>query len=156
MPAPLEGVVEALQRSLSLHLSQAEAYEGQASHFQRWGYSRLAGTWAAYAAEERGHATKVIDRLEFFDAKPILDHEVTEWTRHDFAAILDSNYLGDIEAAEAERSGFVLCTQIGDSDSAAVFAELLHGSEKGMAEIEATRMVISEIGLDNYLANKAD
>ena len=154
MPAPLEGVVEALQSSLVLHLSQAEAYEGQASHFQRWGYPGLAETWTAYAVEERGHAKKVTDRLEFFDEKPILDHETTEWTRHDFEAILDSNYLGDTQAADVERHGFIQCTQVGDADSAAIFAELLHGSEESMATIEAIRMVISQIGLDNYLADK--
>lgn len=154
MPAPLEGVVELLQSALSLHLSQAEAYEGQSSHFRRWGYTTLADTWAAYALEERGHAKKVTDRLEFFDEKPILDHETTEWTRHEFEEILASNYLGDTQAADVERQGFITCTQVGDSDTAAIFAELLHGSEESMATIEAIRMVISQIGLDNYLANQ--
>jgi bacterioferritin len=156
MPSPQQpAVVESLQQTLSLHLSQAEAYETQASHFQRWGYGKLADEYAMYAAEERGHAKKAIDRLEFFDVKPVLDHEVTEWPRHDFLGILDSNYLGDYQAAEVERAGYVLCVQSGDADSAAIFAELLHGSEQGMASIEAIKKVVSQIGVDNYLANKA-
>lgn len=155
MPTPIDDrIVEALQAGLALHLSQAEAYESQAQHFARWGYPALAKAWTDYAAEERHHEALCLQRLEFFDVAPDMTHETIEWTRHDFLAILDSNYQTDSNAAETERAGYLAAVEVGDADSAKIFAELLHGSETGMAEIEATRSVISQIGLDNYLANQ--
>ena len=153
MPAPLsESIVEALQAGLALHLSQAEAYEAQAEHFERWGYPGLAKSWKEYAAEERHHEALCLQRLEFFDVAPDMAHDVIEWPRHDFLGILDQNYQTDSMAAETERAGYLAANEIGDVDTAKIFAELLHGSETGMAEIEATRSVISQCGLDNFLA----
>lgn len=155
MPAPLDGrIVDSLQKTLSLHLSQAEAYEVQGAHLARWGYPVLASDYRADAEEERTHARMAAERLEFFDVAPDVSHEPTDWPRHDFMGILDSNYEGDVAAAEVERAGYVASVEVGDADSAAIFAALLSGSERGMAKIEAAREVISQIGLDNYLSNR--
>ena len=154
MPQPLEGVVDALQASLALHWSQAEMYDLQSSHLTRWGYAKLGETWAAYASEERGHIKTLSERLEFFDVQPSPTHGEPELPRHDFEAILDSNYDADVQAAEVERAGYMTCDAVGDSVSAKIFTKLRRGSEDSMAGIEAIRKVIEQIGLDNYLANQ--
>jgi bacterioferritin (cytochrome b1) len=156
MPAPLEGVVDLLQASLQLHLSQGEAYTAQSEHFTRWGYPALGKTWGEYAEEELSHAKMLLKRLEFFDASPNLDHGVTEWPRHDFEGILASNYEGDEAAAKVERSGFVTCTEVGDAVTAKIFTKLLRGSEDSMANIEAIQKIIEQIGAENYLANQTE
>jgi bacterioferritin len=154
MPQPQPGIVDALQASLKLHLSQAEAYETQSAHFDRWGYPALGAKYAAYAAEERHHAKLVTDRLEFFDAAPEVAHLVTPWPRYDFEGILESNYAGDRGAAIVERAGYKTAVEAGDAATAKMFAKLLKGSEDGMAEVEAIRMVIAQITVENYLANQ--
>ena len=156
MPEPLNGVIEVLQASLRLHWSQAEMYDLQAVHFARWGYEKLAAAWAGYAAEERGHIKKLSKRLEFFDVQPATDYSHIEWPRHDFEGILTSNYEADLSAAEAERAGFMACTEVGDSTSAKIFTKLRKGSEDSLANIEAIRMVIEQVGLENYLTNQVD
>jgi bacterioferritin (cytochrome b1) len=96
----------------------------------------------------------VVERLEFFDAQPTYEFEQPIWPRHDFEGILEVNYTFDQTAANAERSGYTLCMELGDAVTSKLFTKLLKGSEKGLAEIEATRLVIDQIGLDNYLANQ--
>jgi hypothetical protein len=155
MPDAQPGIVDALQKTVQLHLSQAEAYEGQAAHFARWGYPVLADEYSDYADEERKHLMLAINRLEFFDVQPDVAHEVTVWPREDFEGILDSNYAGVVEAAAAERDGFMRAIAVGDPTTAKLFAKLLRGSEDGMNTVEAIRSVIATIGLDNFLANKA-
>ena len=152
MPQPIEGVVEALQESLALHWSQAEMYDLQSVHLTRWGYPKLGKTWASYAKEERHHIKKLSQRLEFFDVQPSPTHDEPELPRHDFEAILDANYEADVQAAEVERQGYLTCMEIGDSTSSKLFAKLRVGSEDSLANIEAIRKVIEQIGLDNYLA----
>jgi bacterioferritin len=154
MPQPLDGVVDALQASLALHWSQAEMYDLQSVHLTRWGYPKLGKTWASYAKEERGHIKMISERLEFFDVQPSPAHEQPETCRHDFNEVLDDNYEADLQAAEVERQGFLTCIGIGDSTSAKIFAKLRRGSEDSLANIEAIRLVIEQIGLDNYLANQ--
>lgn len=156
MPAPLEGVVDTLQASLKLHLSQGEAYRSQSEHFARWGYPALGKKWCAYADEELTHAKMLMARLEFFDASPDLGHSVAEWPRHDFEGILVSNYEGDEAAAAAERSGIAACMAAGDAVTSKIFKTLLRGSEDSMAAIEAIQKVIEQIGVDNYLANQTE
>lgn len=154
MPKPLPGVVDALQAALRNHWTQILLYESQAAHFARWGYAKLGEAFLAYAEEERTHARLVVERLEFFDAQPTYEFEQPLWPRHDFEGILEVNYTLDQTAANAERSGYLLCVELGDAETATIFADLLKGSEDGMAEIEAQRLVIDQIGLDNFLANQ--
>lgn len=155
MPKPLSAeIVDALQTSIRDHWTQIAMYETQASHFTRWGYPRLGETYAAYAVEEREHAKKVMDRLEFFDVQPSYEIVDPIWPRHDFEGILEVNYSFETTAANDERAGYSLCISQGDAVTAAIFADLLAGSEEGMAHIEAVRLTIDQIGLDNYLANQ--
>jgi len=155
MPKPLSTeIVDALQASIRDHWTQIAMYETLASHFTRWGYAKLGETYAAYAVEERGHAKQVMDRLEFFDVQP--SYEIVEpvWPRHDFEGILEVTYTFETTAANDERAGYSLCIAQGDATTAAVFADLLAGSEEGMAYVEGIRLVIDQIGIDNYLANQ--
>lgn len=154
MPKPMPGVVDALNAGLRNHWTQILLYESQAAHFARWGYKRLGEAFLAYAEEERGHARKCVQRLEFFDAQPTYEFEQPLWPRHDFEGILEVNYTFEMTTANTERSGYTLCVGLGDAVTAEVFADLLKGSEDGMAEIEAQRLVIDQIGLDNFLADQ--
>ena len=154
MPLPPDGVIDALQTSLRLHLTAVENYQTQSEYFGRWGYSKLASKYAADAQEEREHMSKVVARLEYYDAAPNLAHPQPEWPRHDYEGILEANAMLEDEAAGHERASITLCRAAGDELSALVFAELLEGSEASIAEIEAVQRVIEQIGLDNYLANQ--
>lgn len=155
MPEPLsDEIVASLQTALRNHWTQIAAYETQGSHFARWGYRKLGEAYAGYAAEERDHAKKLIDRLEFYGVQPTYEIMEPVWERHDIQEILDANLKLETTAANDERSGYSLCVSLGDAVSASIFADLLAGSEEGIAEIEAIRLTIAQIGVDNYLANQ--
>ena len=146
--------MDALQASCRLHLTAVEHYTGLAAHLERWGYT-LGERYRADAKEERGHLRLVMDRLEYFDVAPALDHKLPSWPRHDFPGILSANLLLESAAAGVERANILTCRESGDEQSALVFVELLAGSEKSILEIEAARQLIAELGLENYLATFA-
>lgn len=154
MPADDQSVIDALQASVALHLTAVEHYATVAQHLDRWGYAKLGDKYRADAEEEREHFKAVIDRLEFYDVAPVLTHASPSWPRHDFVGILDASLLLEQTAANLERSNVTACRAVGDEISALVFANLLHGSEDSIREIEAAQVVIETIGLDNYLANQ--
>ena len=154
MPQAPDGVIDALQASVRLHMTAIEHYQSQAEHFDRWGYGKLADTGRGEAEEERRHLHEVQARLEYYDVQPAFDHDQPDWPRHDFEGILAANLSLESNAAEVERATVLACRAVGDEISAVIFTQLLEGSEEAVAEIEATQRVIEQIGLDNYLANQ--
>ena len=154
MPAAPEAVIAALQTSVSLHLTAVEHYQAIAAHFERWGYAKLGAKYREDVEEERGHITKVLARLEFYDVQPTYEHEAPEWPRHDYEGILAANLALETAAAEAERANILASRAVGDELSASVFIDLLAGSEDSIKEIEAIQKVLEQIGTDNYLANQ--
>jgi bacterioferritin (cytochrome b1) len=151
---PPEGVVDALQASVRLHLLAVETYQAQGEHFSRWGYPKLGEKYRADAEEERGHLRDLLKRLEFYDVQSTYEHAQPDWPRHDFEGVLASNLTLESTAAEAEKANIFACRAVGDELSALVFVDLLEGSEASVAEIEATQLVVQQIGLDNYLASQ--
>lgn len=154
MPSAPDGVINALQASVRLHLTAIENYQAQAEHFDRWGYSKLGEKYRGDVEEERNHLHLVMKRLEYYDEQPAYDHDEPNWPRHDYEGILASNLELESTAMKVERSNVLVCRAAGDELSAKVFAKLLKGSEDSVAEIEAIQKVLDQIGIDNYLANQ--
>lgn len=154
MPAGNSQVIESLQSSLRLHWAAIEAYLAQSVHFATWGYPKLAAAYAEEAEDEKAHAKRLLERLEFFNVTPDVDHDPVEWPRHDFVGTLDANYEMETKAATVERSGFTIALASDDPISAELFRANLVSSEASLIEIEAIQEVIGQIGLDNYLANQ--
>lgn len=152
MPAAPTEIVDALQASCRLHLTAIDHYTSLAAHLERWGYRLLGERFRADAKEERGHLRLVMERLEYFDVAPALDHKLASWPRHDYAGILNANLLLETAAAAVERANIAVSREAGDEQTALVFVTLLAGSERSVLEIEAAKQIIVEIGLDNYLA----
>lgn len=155
MPTPAEGIIDVLQRSLSLHWTAIENYVTQSKHYETWGYKKLAEKYSADAEEERGHAAKLLGRIEYFNVTPGYGHNAPQWPRHDYVGALDANYALETGAADVEREGYQIAIDAGDAITAGIFESLLEGSEGSIIEIEALREVIGTIGLDNFLANQA-
>jgi bacterioferritin len=154
MPQAPEGVIDALQASVRLHMTAVETYQSQAEHFDRWGYGKLADAARGEVEEERRHLHEVQSRLEYYDVQPTYDHDQPDWPRHDFEGILAANLSLETAAAEAERANVTACRAVGDEISAVIFTKLLEGSEEAIAANEAKQRVIEQIGVDNYLANQ--
>lgn len=154
MPLAPDGVVNALQASVRLHLTAIENYQAQAEHFDRWGYAKLAEKCRGDATEEREHLTAVMSRLEYYDEQPVYDHDEPSWPRHDYEGIVAANLELETAAAKVERANVLACRAVGDEVSARIFADLLEGSEGAVAHIEAVQKVLEQIGVDNYLANQ--
>lgn len=154
MPVAVSAVADALQYLVSAHLTAIEQYEGQGAHFERWGYPKLAEARKADVSEEREHLGRLLARLEFFDISPTCEHPSPVWPRHDLVGILAANLALESGAAMAERQAILECRAAGDELSARIIAENLEGSERGVSEIEAARIVIQQVGLGNYLASQ--
>jgi bacterioferritin (cytochrome b1) len=152
MPAAAPAVAVALQNLVGAHLTAIEHYVSLEQHFRRWGYSKLAAAAGADVAEERGHLDRLLGRCEYFDLPTDMDHPCPVWPRHDLPGILNASLDLETATATAERQAVLTCRGVGDELSALVFAANLEGSEDSIEKIEAARLQISQMGLDNYLS----
>lgn len=153
MKALSPDIIEALQAAVRLHWTAVEQYAGQAAHLERQGYRRLAATVLEDAAEERSHLDRLLARLEVLETSPATDHSQPSWPRLDVLGLFQANLTLEQNAAAAERAGILTARDAGDEITAAILADLLAGSEKSIAEIEAELAIITAIGLQNYIAN---
>lgn len=147
-------VVRLLRESARLHLTAIETYAGQAVHFGRWGYPKLAERMEAEAADERKHLGGLLALLERYDEAPDYQHDAPDWPRHDFTGILAANLAMEIAAAEAEELGVQAACEAMDEDVARVFRENLKASRQSIDEITATLRVVESVSVQNYLANQ--
>lgn len=155
MPAPIApAVIDALQKCVALHWTAIEHYATLAAHLTRWGYAKLGDRYRADANEESQHLTSLMQRLEFFDVQPTYVHSAPSWPRQDVAGILAASLTLETTAADTERAGILAARAAGDEKTAELLAGILAGSEASIREIEADRLVISQVGLDNWLANQ--
>jgi bacterioferritin (cytochrome b1) len=153
--APNDDVIDALQSIVSVHLQAIETYQSQATHFRRWGYGKLSEEFENDADDERVHLNWAMARLEFYKVVPTASHdEPLDWPPNDFAGILTSNYELEQTIADMERRAIKVCRDAGDEVSAIGIIPLLVDSEASLAKIEATKSLIEQIGLDNYLSTK--
>lgn len=151
MPAGNPAVIDALRSSLRLHWEAIEFYSAYAAWI-RPQYPKLGTKYATEAAEERGHAEALLDRLRFYAEPGVFDHADPTVSTEGFESFLAAALLLETMAAGVEGGNVTICRNAGDERSAMVFAELLAGSEASILEIEAAQATIEEIGLDNYLA----
>lgn len=153
MPTASPAVISALQTSASLHWTATEHYTTISSHLSRIGYKKLGDRFAADVEEERGHLGKVLGRLEYYLVAPTYAHAAPEWPRQDVPGILAASLALEERTAATERGNAVTARDAGDELSALVFADLLAGSEASVEQITGDLIVISQVGVDNWLAN---
>ncbi len=114
-----------LGRGLSLELSAVQLYTTQARLVDTWGLAEVAGKLSAEAAEELGHAERIIGRMLALGVAPnasqlrpvTLGSELRELLEYD--AAFEEELVGLYSAASSH------CARIGDQDNRLFFETLL-------------------------------
>lgn len=114
-----------LGRGLSLELSAVQLYTTQARLVDTWGLAEVAGKLSAEAAEELGHAERIIGRMLALGVAPnasqlrpvTLGSELRELLEYD--AAFEEELVGLYSEASSH------CRRIGDQDNRLFFETLL-------------------------------
>ena len=150
-----EQVIEALQTSVKTHWTAIHFYTLLSNQLSRWGYNKLAQEFADDVKEESEHLGKLAQRLEFADITPAVDLSASiAIPRHDIVAIFTAVLSLETDAATVERAGVIIAREASDEVTADLFKHNLKDSEASIANAEAQLRIISEIGVQNYLANQ--
>lgn len=151
-----EKVIDALNQALKAELSAILQYMVHAEMQQNWGYGRLGSYIKKQAIDEMRHAEGLIERILFLDGIPKVDVMPTP----KIGANVKQQFEND---REEEKNAIVLyndfaklCADVNDNGTRELFTKMVQDEESHYDWLDAQLTAISEIGIQNYLAQKVD
>jgi bacterioferritin len=147
-------VIEALNECLTAELTAVNQYFVHAKMCENWGYLALAEKKRDESIDEMKDASKLIERILYFDGVPNMQRlnqirvgeDPIEQHRLDLAV--------ETEAIERLNRCIALCRDKGDNGTRHLLEEILGGEEEHADWLEAQLHVVDEIGKERYLAEK--
>lgn len=147
-------MIEALNKHIPLELSAHVRYSGHAQLLRYAGYTKLADKYEEEAAEELGHANKLIWRVKQLGGSPAYMGPISGETikKCDVKAMLT----GDLATEEKVLDSLTPLNQMAegeetDYETSNILRELIHDTEDHITWISQQLELIEYLGLANYL-----
>ena len=147
-------VLEHLSIALKAELTAINQYFLHAKMCENWGYMRLAEYNRNESIDEMRHAEILMNRILFLEGTPNMTDLFPIKVGKDVKAQLESDLAFELDAIKRLNAGIKSATAAGDNASRQLFEEILVDEEKHVDWLEGQLHVISEIGLNNYLAQQ--
>jgi bacterioferritin len=147
-------VVQVLNDVLCAELTGINQYFIHAMMCANWRYKRLAEHSRAESIEEMKHAQEVMERILYLEGAPNMQKYMkinvgqTVPEQHQFDLALER------DAVDRLNKGLELCRAKGDNGSRLLLEKLLKEEEEHVDWLEAQLQQITELGLQNYLAQQ--
>jgi len=147
-------IIEFLNEVLTAELTAINQYFIHAKMNENWGYRRLAKKLYDESIDEMRDAEKVIERILYLEGVPNLQRygsvAVGETVPEQFELDLQT----EVAAVERYNRGIALAVAKGDNGTRELLESRLVDEEEHLDWIETQIRVVSEIGLENYLAQQ--
>ena len=147
-------IIEFLNEVLTAELTAINQYFIHAKMNENWGYTRLAKKLYDESIDEMRDAEKVIERILYLEGVPNLQRygsvAVGETVPEQFELDLQT----EVAAVERYNRGIALAVAKGDNGTRELLESRLVDEEEHLDWIETQLRVVSEIGLENYLAQQ--
>ncbi len=148
-------VIDALNKLLANELAAMDQYFLHSEMYRDWGLNKLYERISHEFDDEKGHATKLIERILFLEGKPNMKDREEINIGHDVPSMLQSDL--DIEYAVDRllKDTIELCEAEQDYGTRDMLEPLLDDTEMDHAYyLEQQLRLIKMIGLENYLQSQ--
>ena len=147
-------VIEVLNDILTGELTAINQYFIHSEMCANWGYGRLHAYIRKESIDEMKHAESLMERILYLDGLPNVQRlgkinigeTVQEQLTVDLALELD--------ALPRLNSGIEVCKEAGDNGSRLLLEQILASEEEHVDWLEAQLDLISQVGIENYLAQQ--
>ena len=141
-----------LQRAIEMELTTVNTYLRQERQLADWGVDRLAARMAQEGEEERGHATRFIDRLLFLEGTP--DVHALDRVEPDSSVrgVLETQMRMEREARDYYERAATECREAGDPATHHIFRMTLEDEEGHIDFLETQFDLIEMMGEQLYIA----
>ena len=149
-----EKVLAYLQEVLKAELTAINQYFLHAEMLNNWGYKRLYAYTRKESIEEMKHAEEVLERMLFLDGSPNMSELFTLRIGQTVKEQFENDLALELEALPRLNAAIKHATEVGDNGSRELFEKILVDEEEHVDWLEAQLHMISEVGIENYLASQ--
>ena len=149
-----DAVITKLNELLADELTAINQYMVHSEMCDNWGYEKLHEKVEKRAIDEMKHAEKLIARILFLDATPIVSNLNQLHIGADVEAQLKNDLNGEIDAVRAYNAGIQLSVETKDNGSREMLEDILKDEEQHVDWLEAQLDQIKQMGIQNYLVEQ--
>jgi len=149
-------VIAVLNQVLKAELTAINQYFLHAEMCENWGYGKLAKHTRGEAIEEMTHAEKLMERILLLDGTPNMSDYFRINIGQSVKAQLQNDLQVEYDAVKRLNDGIETCVKVGDNGSRDLLEEILVDEEEHIDYLEGQLHAISEMGIENYLAQQLD
>ena len=146
-------VIRSLNTLLTTELTAIDQYLVQSRMLENWGYHKLYERISHESDDERGHATRLIERILFLDGQPDVGARAKLTIGANPKEMLENDLTLELAVAASLNEAIALCRDEADNGTRELLEELLHDTERDhIFWFESQLKLIDDVGLKNYLA----
>jgi bacterioferritin len=150
-----QNVINTLNRLLANELTAMDQYFIHSEMYRDWGLSELHERIAHEFEDEKGHASKLIERILFLEGRPDLATREPLRVGQDVPEMLKNDLTVEYEVGAALKQAIALCEQESDYQSREILEGLLEDTEEDHTFwLEQQLGLIDKVGLQNYIQSK--
>lgn len=150
-----QSVIDGLNMLLSYELAAMDQYFVHSQMYQDWGLNKLYERIAHEFEDEKGHATKLIERMLFLEGTPDMVSRTGFQVGSDVQAMLQSDLRVEYAVTEKLKEVIALCEKEQDFVTRDTLMVLLDDTEMDHAYwLEQQLGLINRLGLQNYLQSQ--
>ena len=147
-------VIAVLNQVLKAELTAINQYFLHAEMCENWGYEKLAKHTRKESIEEMQHAEKLMEHILFLDGTP----NMSDYFKINIGPNVKAQFQNDLQvefdAVKRLNAGIETCVKVGDNGTRELLEGILTDEEEHIDWLEGQLHAISEMGIDNYLAQQ--
>jgi bacterioferritin len=147
-------IIEILNALLTGELTAINQYIVHSEMCSNWGYEKLHQADEKRAIDEMKHAEKLIARILFFEGIPVVSHLKKISIGSDVAGQHKNDLNSEIEAIAMYNNGIKVAVDFGDNGTRELLESILKDEEVHLDWLESQINQISQMGIQNYLADQ--
>jgi bacterioferritin len=147
-------VIAVLNQVLKAELTAINQYFLHAEMCENWGYERLAKHTRKESIEEMHHAEKLMEHILYLDGSPNITDYFKINIGQSVKVQIENDLQVELDAVKRLNAGIETCVNAGDNGSRELLEGILTDEEEHIDWLEAQLHAISEMGIENYLAQQ--
>ncbi len=148
-------IIEQLNALLAFELAAMDQYFIHSQMYHDWGFTKLYERIAHEFDDEKGHATKLIERMLFLEGVPNMVERDGLLIGTDVPSMLESDLRVEYAVAQALKDTISMCEKEQDYVTRDMLMVLLDDTEMDHAYwLEQQLGLVKRLGLSNYLQSQ--
>ena len=146
-----DGVIERLNRMLTIDLTAINQYFVQAEMCKNWGFERVYEHFRSNSMEEMHDAQHLIRHILYLEGVPNLQRMNQVMVGESVQEDLELNLQSEKDAVEVLTEAIGHCASVGDYTTRSILEEMVRSEEEHIDWLETQLETINTVGIDLYL-----